>query len=142
MKKCKNLKMKLKGTLYCRLYKKEIPFNFCIACKDKQYKTYKKKGRTKQLAIKKQTKKIVWERDNHRCIFCNRLVPIELANSHFIKRSQGGLGIEQNILTNCIECHRLFDDSSQRSKMFEYAYRYLSLKYNDFNIDNLTYKKK
>ena len=41
----------------------------------------------------------VWERDNHRCIFCGKLVPYNLANSHFIKRSQGGLGIEQNIMT-------------------------------------------
>ena len=64
-----------------------------------------KSERTKALMITKDTKLQVWERDNHRCIFCGRYVEWNYANSHFIKRSQGGLGIPENIMTNCQECH-------------------------------------
>lgn len=142
MKKCINLKLKFNGKLYCKLFKKEIPKDYCIGCMDKKFKVYKHQRRTKMLAIPKSVKKIVWERDNHRCIFCGKLVPLECANSHFIKRSQSGLGIEQNILTNCEECHKNFDDTIKRKDMFAYALRYLQLKYNDFDIDNLTYKKR
>lgn len=141
MKKCINLKVKMSGKLYCKLLKKEIPYNFCIACKDKKYKSAVPSKRTKELGITKKTKMIVWERDNHRCIFCGKLVPWNNANSHFIKRSQGGLGIERNILTNCEECHHKFDDTPEREAMWEHAERYLMSKYKDFDIDSLTYKK-
>lgn len=130
----------MNGKLYCKMRKKEIPYNMCVGCLDKKYKTSTTK-RTKELGIAKKTKLIVWERDNHRCIFCGRLVPWNLANSHFIKRSHGGLGIERNILTNCEECHRKFDDTTDREKMWEYAERYLMSKYKDFDIRDLIYKK-
>lgn len=130
----------MNGKLYCKIRKKEIPYNMCVGCLDKKYKTSTTK-RTKELGIAKKTKLIVWERDNHRCIFCGRLVPWNLANSHFIKRSHGGLGIERNILTNCEECHRKFDDTTDREKMWEHAERYLMSKYKDFDIRDLLYKK-
>lgn len=130
----------MNGKLYCKIRKKEIPYNMCVGCLDKKYKTSTTK-RTKELGIAKKTKLIVWERDNHRCIFCGRLVPWNLANSHFIKRSHGGLGIERNILTNCEECHHKFDDTTDREKMWEHAERYLMSKYKDFDIRDLIYKK-
>lgn len=141
MKKCINLKLKINGKLYCMLLKKEIPLNYCIACKDKIYKSHIPSKRTKALGITKKTKLAVWERDNHRCIFCGKLVPWNNANSHFIKRSQGGLGIERNVLTNCEECHHKFDDTTSREEMWEHAERYLMSKYKDFNIEELIYKK-
>lgn len=141
MKKCINLKIKMSGKLYCKLLKKEIPLNYCIACKDKEYKSHLPSKRTKALDITKKTKLAVWERDNHRCIFCGKLVPWNNANSHFIKRSQGGLGIERNILTNCEECHHKFDDTPEREVLWEHAERYLMSKYRDFDINKLTYKK-
>lgn len=142
MKKCKNLKLKVSGKLFCKVLNREIPYNYCIGCKDKAFKTKNPHRRTKELGIKKSTKMIVWERDNHRCIFCGALVNWNYANSHFIKRSQGGLGIEQNILTNCEKCHHKFDDTIKRKEMWEHAYHYLNSKYKDFDIDNLTYKKR
>lgn len=141
VKKCLHLKLKFNGLLYCKVFGKEIPKTFCYACKNKEIKHNKPTKRTKALDITKKTKLAVWERDNHRCIFCGKLVPWNNANSHFIKRSQGGLGIEMNILTNCIDCHHKFDDTPDREKMFQHAERYLMNKYKDFNIDNLTYKK-
>lgn len=100
-----------------------------------------KSERTKALAIDKKTKQIVWERDNHCCIFCGKYVDMYYANSHFIKRSQGGLGIPENILTNCFECHRAFDDSPMRKYMLPKAEQYLKSKYANWSIDSLTYKK-
>ena len=104
-------------------------------------KIRKPSKRTKALAISKRTKEIVWERDNHRCIFCGKPVPVEYANSHFIKRSHGGLGIQQNIMTNCLECHRKFDDSIERNSMLVYAENYLKSKYRKWCKEELKYKK-
>lgn len=100
-----------------------------------------KSERTKALMISKETKQIVWERDNHRCIFCGCYCDINLANSHFIKRSHGGLGIPENIMTNCLECHFRFDDTPMRKIMIQYAEEYFKSKYPNWNKDNLTYKK-
>lgn len=139
---CSYLKKKLDRTIYCKFLKKQISINECIGCPNKVYITSGSSRRTKELSITKKVKLAVWERDNHRCIFCGKLVPWNLANSHFVKRSQGGLGIEQNIMTNCEECHKLFDDSKERNEWrLEYAERYLTLKYPNWNIENLKYKK-
>lgn len=100
-----------------------------------------KSERTKALMISKATKLEVWKRDNMRCIFCGKYVEWNFANSHFIKRSQGGLGIPQNILTNCQHCHFLFDDTPMRKYMVEYAERYLRSKYPNWDKSKLVYKK-
>ena len=44
--------------------------------------------RSKACEIPPKVKEIVWNRDKHRCIFCQRYVPKFCANAHFIKRSQ------------------------------------------------------
>lgn len=139
---CSYLKQKLDRTIYCKFLKKKISINECIGCPNKVFITTGSSRRTKELSITKKVKLAVWERDNHRCIFCGKLVPWNLANSHFVKRSQGGLGVEQNIMTNCEECHRLFDDSKEREEWrLEYAERYLRLKYPEWNEEELKYKK-
>lgn len=139
---CSYLKKKLDRTIYCKFLKRKISVNECIGCPNKVFITTGSSRRTKELSISKSVKMRVWERDNHRCIFCNKLVPWNLANSHFVKRSQGGKGVEENIMTNCQECHRLFDDSKERQEWrLEYAERYLRLKYPNWDIDELIYKK-
>lgn len=100
-----------------------------------------KSKRTKALEISKKTKLIVWERDNHKCVFCGMEVPWQCANSHFIKRSHGGLGIQQNILTNCPSCHHKFDDTIERKEMLVKAEKYLKSKYRKWNKEDLFYKK-
>lgn len=142
VKYCLNLKKKLDRTVYCKILKRKININECIGCPNKVYKSKGSSRRTKELAISKKVKMVVWERDNHRCIFCGKLVQWNLANSHFIKRSQGGLGIEQNIMTNCEECHRKYDDTPERVLWREeYAERYLRMKYPDWDKEELIYKK-
>ena len=147
-KKCINLKQKLDRTIYCKKLKKQIKINDCSNCKYKEYKPLlhiklnsKPKKRTKALGITKNVKLIVWERDNHKCIFCDKYVPWNYANSHYIKRSHGGLGIEQNIMTNCQECHDLFEHSESRKKMLNIAKNHLKTKYDNWDEKDLIYRK-
>ena len=129
-------------------------FKDCSNCKYKEYKGNKKstlikkspiKGKkhklTKETEISKKVKMTVWERDNHKCIFCQKEVPWEYANSHYIKRSQLGMGIPENLMTNCERCHNLFEVSTYREKMKEFARNYLINKYDYWNEEMLIYKK-
>ena len=98
--------------------------------------------RSKACEISQKTKLIVWERDNHKCIICKRYVPVSCANAHFIKRSQGGLGIEQNIVTLCLNCH-YEEDFGQNTKLYEEQIKnYLKDYYgSNWSISDLIYKK-
>ena len=156
---CKNLKIRSKKGrkyIYCELLKKEISFNNCKGCANKEYKkkkcTIKKKycanaikGKkhklTKATAIPIKVKKIVWERDNHKCIFCGKEVPLVCANSHVIKRSQLGLGIPQNIVCACPICHDKYDFGINSQQMYLIAKKYLKMKYLDWNVKKLIYQK-
>ena len=99
-----------------------------------------KSRRTKALAITPAVKKIVYERDGGCCVWCG--AP-GLPEAHYIPRSKSGLGIEENILTLCRDCHRLFDQSgrAQRDMMGEYFRLYLQRIYPGWEEENLYYKK-
>lgn len=147
--KCINLKQKFNKELGCKKKDKIINIRECSNCKYKEYKDvnkskviHKQTKRTKATSITKEVKIIVWERDSHRCIFCGCLVPWNLANSHFIKRSHGGLGIPKNLFCNCLECHNKFDNSKYRLDMLPIARNYLKSKYDDWNEEDLVYKKR
>lgn len=94
--------------------------------------------RTKALQISAKTKKNVYERDGGLCIFCHR--PGDPV-AHVVARSHGGLGIEQNIVTACAECHRMLDNSTERQSMLEHAKLYLRAKYGVWSAEECTYKK-
>lgn len=98
-----------------------------------------KSKRTKSLDITQKTKQIVWERDNKCCIICGS--PYAMPNAHYLPRSNGGLGIEQNIITLCINCHRRYDQSTEREEIKEYIRKYLKSKYGNWNEEDLIYKK-
>lgn len=105
--------------------------------------------RTKALAIPPEVKKAVADRDSvcgHPCcIWCGLPAPVsfELAfsNAHFIPRSKGGLGIEENILTLCPDCHRAFDQGRERRRMREYYAMYLKSKYPEWDEKKLYFRK-
>ena len=99
---------------------------------------YKSK-RAKACDITQAVKRQVWERDQKRCIFCGN--PYAMPNAHFISRAQGGLGIEENILTLCNDCHRRYDQTTDRKQMREFFKDYLQSKYEGLSESNLTYKK-
>lgn len=155
---CINLKYKTKkGTkyLYCKLLNKEIIFDNCRNCINKEYKIKKctvlkkkyakikgtKHKLTKATEIPLKVKKEVWERDNHRCIYCHCEVPLSCANSHYIKRGQLGLGIPQNIVTACPICHDKYDFGINIQDMINYTKKYLKSKYKVWNEEILKYKK-
>lgn len=98
--------------------------------------------RSNACEISQKTKEIVWKRDSECCIYCGRWVDKTFANAHFIKRSQGGLGIPENIVTLCMECHYQ-EDFGQHTKQYEkYIEKYLKNYYGDkWNKENLVYKK-
>ena len=93
--------------------------------------------RTKALQIPLEVKAKVFERDMY-CVYCGRP---GTPNAHYISRAQGGLGIEENILTLCNECHRRYDQTEHRAKMREYFKEYLQSKYPDWDEEKLYYKK-
>lgn len=95
--------------------------------------------RTKALDIPGAVKDAVWERDNRCCILCGN--PQAMPNAHYISRAQGGLGIEQNIVTLCMKCHRDYDQSAARQYIREELRTYLAGKYPDWDETNLIYKK-
>lgn len=94
--------------------------------------------RTKACSISKATKAKVYDRDDGLCIFCHR--PGDPV-AHVVPRSHGGLGIEQNIITACAECHRMLDNSTERQSMLEHAKMYLLAKYGVWSAEECTYKK-
>ena len=98
--------------------------------------------RSKACEISQKTKQIVWDRDQHKCIYCGKYVSKSCANAHFIKRSQGGLGIPENVVTLCPKCH-YEEDHGQNTKDYEnYIEEYLKNYYgNTWNKENLIYKK-
>ena len=98
-----------------------------------------KTKRAKACDISKKVKDIVWERDEHRCIICGSY--LAMPNSHYIRRSQGGLGIEENIVTMCMRCHQMYDQGPERELIATYTERYLRSKYPDWNKEKLIYKK-
>ena len=86
--------------------------------------------RTKACSIKAAVKKTVEERDGHCCIFCGRPGRGE---AHVISRAHGGLGVEQNLITICRECHFLLDDTVSRPLMLEMAKQHLKKFYPDWD---------
>ena len=87
-----------KRYFYCRHpnIKSKIDYLKCKFCTLKEYKEQKsiptkKKTRTIATSIPKSVKEKVWERDEHKCIFCHKNVPIECACCHYVRRSQGGM---------------------------------------------------
>nr|DAH94331.1 MAG TPA: HNH endonuclease, GmR87, NESG, Structural Genomics.6A [Caudoviricetes sp.] len=104
--------------------------------------------RTESLSIPPAVKQAVARRDSvdgHPCcILCGDPAPTDapmaFSCAHYISRGQGGLGIEENILTLCPECHRLYDGEGR--KVFRpILTRYLREHYTNWTEDDLYYKK-
>lgn len=105
-----------------------------------------KTKRSKACDIPQRVKEKVWERDGHRCVICGSR--IAMPNAHFISRSKGGLGIEENIVTLCTEfseckCHRKFDfgTAAEQREIGEKIEAYLKSKYPNWDKENLIYKR-
>lgn len=105
--------------------------------------------RTESLAIPLKVKEAVADRDSFDgwpcCILCGSPAPVNnrlaFSNAHYISRSHGGLGREDNILTLCPGCHMRYDQTTDREKIRPYFTRYLREHYRNWNEKNLVYKK-
>lgn len=79
------------------------------------------------------------------CVNCGAAAPSNespvWSNAHFIARSQGGMGTEQNGLTLCPVCHHLYDQTTNRPKMREWFREYLMNHYPKWNEADLIYRK-
>lgn len=97
--------------------------------------------RKKATSIPQKVKEAVYERDNHKCVLCGKWAERSWACAHYIRRSQGGLGIEKNIVTLCPVCHMAYDESSRRNEIKAYLGEYLSNHYDEWSEDELRYRK-
>lgn len=98
-----------------------------------------KSKKSKACDIPQKVKLVVWERDNHRCIFCGS--PNAMPNAHIVPRSKGGLGKEENIVTACSECHYKMDHTTERKTMLKKAIAHQQSIYPDWNEEKLRYRK-
>lgn len=98
-----------------------------------------KSKRSKACDISQKVKKAVWERDNHRCIICGS--SYAMPNAHYISRAQGGLGIEENIVTLCMDCHNKYDNGDSRASIGYRIQSYLNSCYEDWTEEKLIYSK-
>lgn len=98
-----------------------------------------KSKRSKACDISQQVKEKVWARDGERCIYCGKLTA--MPNAHYIPRSHGGLGIEENIVTLCANCHHNFDHTDLRPFYKDYIRAYLKKRYPNWDEEKLVYRK-
>lgn len=107
------------------------------------------KTRTKALGIPKAVKEAVAERDSFDghpcCLLCGTPAPVDkpyvFSCCHYISRSQGGLGVEENIVTLCPRCHMRYDQGTEREQIRAFLRKYLQEHYPHWDESKLTYKK-
>ena len=102
---------------------------------------------TKARDFDRAAKKAIAQRDSVDgwpcCVFCGAAAPGELSwsNAHYIARSQGGLGIPENGLTLCPQCHHRYDQTTARAEMRGFFREYLREHYEEWSEAALIYRK-
>lgn len=91
--------------------------------------------------IPPNVRKRVYERDSWDdapcCIRCGRPYP---QVHHYIERSRGGLGIEENLVCLCTWCHTELHNKNYR-EMSDFVRDYLKNYYEDWNEEKLIRRK-
>ena len=97
--------------------------------------------RARACNIPRRVKAAVWERDGGECVICHS--SNAAPNAHLIRRSRGGLGVEQNILTLCGKCHDKYDSGRQdeTDELYCWLKAYLMSQYPGWNEKRLVYNK-
>lgn len=88
--------------------------------------------------ISKKVRDAVWKRDGECCIMCGD--PHAMPNAHYIRRSRGGLGIPENIVTLCNRCHYKYDFENDQT-IKRAIEDYLRGQYPDWDPEDLVYDK-
>lgn len=91
--------------------------------------------------ISQKVRDAVWERDGGRCIICES--PNAAPNAHIVRRSQGGMGIPENIVTLCAECHREFDEGTgeKHKWIVRLIDEYINMQYSGWSRAKVVYDK-
>lgn len=104
---------------------------------------------TKATAIPDSVKERVRERDHGRCIICGAEgIPC----CHIVRRSQMGMGVEENIVTLCSPCHYAFDEGlgmkrlkplglNTQQDVRDYIVDYIRGFYPGWTKEKVTYRK-
>lgn len=96
---------------------------------------------TKATMISTKVKEVVYKRDKGECVICHRR---GIPNAHVVRRSQLGMGIEQNVVCLCPDCHRRFDQDKNpdvRSACYVRIVAHLKSFYPDWNREDMIYRK-
>lgn len=108
-----------------------------------------KSKRTKACDFSQKERAIIKDRDGG-CIFCRMGYHMEKADSyntsakeimHYIPRSQGGLGTSRNAALGCKYHHMMMDEGPQREEMRGLMKKYLQSMYQDWDEQELVYRK-
>lgn len=103
--------------------------------------------RTKALQISIKTKQKVWIRQKGRSVISGVPITVNECCCHFIPRSRGGLGIEENVVGMTYQEHMIFDlnlpgDHNVEHQIYRKKARdHLIKNYSDWNEEKLIYKK-
>lgn len=97
--------------------------------------------RSRACDITPKVRASVLERDHHRCIICGA-PRVQLAHA-FINRSHGGLGVERNLVSLCIEHHMFLDNGKgeKSNSIKDSVQSYLRGHYGDIDLETLKYRK-
>lgn len=97
-----------------------------------------KSARSKACDISPKVRQAVYDRDDGACVVCGAL---GIPNAHYIPRSLGGLGIEENIVTLCDRCHHEYDFGGQRQQYGDKIRAYLDKHYPGFPEEKRIYNR-
>lgn len=79
------------------------------------------------------------------CLICGTPAPpsayTAFSCAHYIPRSAGGKGVEENVVTLCPRCHSMYDQGIDRKNTKIFLANYLKSKYHDWDENKLIYKK-
>lgn len=109
----------------------------------------KKSKRAKACEFSTDVKTAIMQRDKYQCLFC-RLQKFGKSECdwiqdimHYVNKSAGGLGIEQNGVLGCRYHHQLLDNGNKgyRQEMLQYMREYLQSQYRDWREEDLYYRK-
>lgn len=110
------------------------------------------KKQARQHQFDRKVQKRIYYRDEGVCIFCSREYHMHCKSPmlyniydymHYINKSKGGLGIEENGVLGCRYHHMLLDNGhlGLRPEMLEIMKKHLQSNYKDWNEEKLIFKK-
>ena len=103
--------------------------------------------RSKACEFSAAERRKIHERDHETCIFCrlgykpSKEAGGYLQCAHYVARSQGGVGVEQNGALACVYHHQMLDNGLYHDEMQKLFREYLEEHYPGWNESELTYDK-